>query len=210
MVRWNGLSAGLPATTASSIPTATRSRRPDGGTHEIGLRGAISRGLKAYGELVGNKKASQITGDDVMGTSASMLSVFIREPEFQGQTKDKLATQEASRIVENTVRDAFDHWLADSPQQANKLLEWAIEQAEDRLRKRREKDISRQTATRKLRLPGKLVDCSSNSKVPALKSSSLKATQRRLSEAGARSQDPGGAAAARQDPQRRQCLIAKA
>ncbi|MEM8977577.1 MAG: toprim domain-containing protein, partial [Pseudomonadota bacterium] len=138
---------------------------PDGGTHEIGLRGAISRGLKAYGELVGNKKANQITGDDVMGTSASMLSVFIREPEFQGQTKDKLATQEASRIVETTVRDAFDHWLADSPQQANKLLEWAIEQAEDRLRKRREKDISRQSATRKLRLPGKLVDCSSNSKV---------------------------------------------
>ena len=100
-----------------------------------------------------------------MGTAVAMLSIFIREPEFQGQTKDKLATQEASRIVDATVRDAFDHWLADSPQQANKLLEWAIEQAEDRLRKRRERDISRQTATRKLRLPGKLVDCSSNSKV---------------------------------------------
>ncbi len=138
---------------------------PDGGTHELGLRAALSRGLKAYGELVGNKKASQITGDDVIGTATAMLSVFIREPEFQGQTKDKLATQEAGRIVETTVRDAFDHWLADSPQQANKLLEWAIEQAEDRLRKRRERDISRQTATRKLRLPGKLVDCSSNAKV---------------------------------------------
>ena len=143
----------------NTIPT------PDGGTHELGLRAALSRGLKAYGELTGNKKASQITGDDVMGTAAGMLSVFIREPEFQGQTKDKLATQEASRIVEATVRDAFDHWLAEAPQQANKLLEWAIEQAEDRLRRRREKDISRQTATRRLRLPGKLVDCSSNSKV---------------------------------------------
>lgn len=156
---WVASHDGFVNSYCNTIPT------PDGGTHEIGLRGAISRGLKAYGELVGNKKASQITGDDVMNTSASMLSIFIREPEFQGQTKDKLATQEASRIVETTVRDAFDHWLADSPQQANKLLEWAIEQAEDRLRKRREKDISRQTATRKLRLPGKLVDCSSNSKV---------------------------------------------
>jgi len=93
-----------------------------------------------------------------------MLSVFIREPEFQGQTKDKLASQEASRIVENAVRDAFDHWLADSPQQATRLLEWTIDQAEDRLKRKREKEVGRQSATRKLRLPGKLADCSSNSK----------------------------------------------
>jgi topoisomerase-4 subunit B len=93
-----------------------------------------------------------------------MLSVFIREPEFQGQTKDKLATQEATRIVEGSVRDAFDHWLADSPQQASKLLEWTIDQAEDRLKRKREKEIGRQTATRKLRLPGKLADCTLNSK----------------------------------------------
>jgi topoisomerase-4 subunit B len=89
-----------------------------------------------------------------------MLSVFIREPEFQGQTKDKLATVEAQRIVENAVKDAFDHWLADSPQQATKLLEWAIEQADERLKRKREKEVSRQSATRKLRLPGKLADCS--------------------------------------------------
>ncbi|HFB2048649.1 MAG: DNA topoisomerase IV subunit B [Hyphomicrobiaceae bacterium] len=143
----------------NTIPT------PDGGTHELGLRNALTRGLKAYGMLVGNKKANQITSDDVTGTAAAMLSVFIREPEFQGQTKDKLATQEAVRIVETSVRDAFDHWLADSPQQASKLLEWALEQSEDRLRRRRERDISRQTATRRLRLPGKLVDCTSNSNV---------------------------------------------
>ena len=93
-----------------------------------------------------------------------MMSVFIREPEFQGQTKDRLATQEATRIVESTVRDAFDHWLADSPQQATKLLEWAVDQAEDRLKRKREKEIGRQSATRKLRLPGKLADCSMNSK----------------------------------------------
>jgi len=158
-VGWVASHDGFVNSYCNTIPT------PDGGTHELGLRSGLSRGLKAYGELVGNKKASQITGDDVITTSAAMLSVFIREPEFQGQTKDKLATQEAGRIVENTVRDAFDHWLADSPQQANKLLEWAIEQAEDRLRKRRERDISRQTATRRLRLPGKLVDCASSSKV---------------------------------------------
>jgi topoisomerase-4 subunit B len=99
-----------------------------------------------------------------MGTAAAMLSVFIREPEFQGQTKDKLATQEATRIVEGALRDAFDHWLADSPQQATKLLDWAVDQAEERLKRKREKEIGRQSATRKLRLPGKLADCSSNSK----------------------------------------------
>ena len=133
---------------------------PEGGTHESGLRQALTKGLRAYGELTGNKKAAQITADDVMGTAASMLAVFIREPEFQGQTKDKLATQEASRIVELTVRDAFDHYLADSPMQATRLLEWTIDQAEERLKRRREKEVSRQSATRRLRLPGKLADCS--------------------------------------------------
>jgi topoisomerase-4 subunit B len=108
---------------------------------------------------VGNKRAAQITAEDVVSTACAMLSVFIREPEFQGQTKDKLATQEATRIVENTVRDAFDHWLADSPQQATKLLEWTLEHVEDRLKRKREKEVSRQSATRKLRLPGKLADC---------------------------------------------------
>ena len=100
-----------------------------------------------------------VTADDVMATCAAMLSVFIREPEFQGQTKDKLATLEAARIVEATVRDAFDHWLAASPQQANKLLDWSIERADERVRRRQEKEVARKTATRKLRLPGKLADC---------------------------------------------------
>ena len=151
--------------TASSTPTATPSRPPEGGTHENGLRSALGKGLRDFGERVGNRRAAQVTAEDVQGTAAAMLSVFIREPEFQGQTKDKLATQEATRIVENAVRDAFDHWLADCPQQANRLLDWAIDQAEDRLSARREKEIGRQSATRKLRLPGKLADCSSNSKL---------------------------------------------
>jgi topoisomerase-4 subunit B len=137
----------------NTIPT------PDGGTHETGLRQALSKGLRAYGELTSNRRAGQITADDILGTAAAMLAVFIREPEFQGQTKDRLATQEAARIVESTVRDAFDHWLADSPAQATKLLEWAIDQAEERLKRKREKEIGRQSATRKLRLPGKLADC---------------------------------------------------
>ncbi|MFV0296856.1 MAG: DNA topoisomerase IV subunit B, partial [Hyphomicrobiaceae bacterium] len=141
----------------NTIPT------PEGGTHETGLRNALMRGLRAYGELKSNKKAIQITAEDVMCTAAAMLSVFIREPEFQGQTKEKLSTVEATRIVEAAVRDSFDHWLADSPQQADRLLEWCIEQAEDRLRRRKEKEVSRQSATRKLRLPGKLTDCASSS-----------------------------------------------
>ncbi len=153
-VAWISSDDGFNKSYCNTIPTG------EGGTHEAGFRQALYKGLRAYGELTGNKKAIQIVAEDVMTTAGCMLSVFIREPEFQGQTKDKLATQEATRIVENTVRDAFDHWLADSPQQATKLLEWTIEQAEERLKRRREKEIGRQSATRKLRLPGKLADCS--------------------------------------------------
>jgi topoisomerase-4 subunit B len=142
----------------NTIPTA------EGGTHEAGWRAALSKGLRDFGERIGNRRAAQLTPEDVLAGAAAMLSVFIREPEFQGQTKDKLATQEAARIVESAVRDAFDHWLTDSPQQATKLLDWAIEQAEERLKRRREKELGRQTATRKLRLPGKLADCSMNAK----------------------------------------------
>jgi topoisomerase-4 subunit B len=83
----------------------------------------------------------------------------VREPEFVGQTKDKLSSPEATRIVDTALRDAFDHWLAASPNQASKLLDWAIERAEDRLRRRKEKEVDRASATRKLRLPGKLADC---------------------------------------------------
>jgi topoisomerase-4 subunit B len=153
-VAWISDEDGFCRSYCNTIPTG------DGGTHENGFRAALSKSLREFGERVGNKKAQQITAEDVMGTAAAMLSVFIREPEFQGQTKDKLATVEAHRIVENAVKDAFDHWLADSPLQATKLLEWTIEQADDRLKRRREKEVSRQSATRRLRLPGKLADCS--------------------------------------------------
>jgi topoisomerase IV subunit B len=151
---WISDEDGFSTSYCNTIPTG------EGGTHENGLRQALYKGLRAYGELTGNKKAQQVTSEDVMGTAASMLSVFIREPEFQGQTKDKLATVEATKIVETAVRDAFDHWLADSPQQATKLLEWCVDQSEERLKRRREKEVGRQSATRKLRLPGKLADCS--------------------------------------------------
>jgi len=153
-VAWVGDADGFCRSYCNTIPTA------EGGTHENGFRSALSKSLREFGERVGNRKAAQITAEDVMGTAAAMLSVFIREPEFQGQTKDKLATQEAQRIVESTVKDAFDHWLTDSPQQATRLLEWTVDQAEERLKRRREKEVGRQSATRKLRLPGKLADCS--------------------------------------------------
>ena len=140
----------------NTVPT------PEGGTHEAGFRLALTRGLKAYAELTGNKRGSIITTDDVMISMAGMLSVFVREPEFVGQTKDKLATVEAQRIVENAIRDPFDHFLADSPQEAAKLLDWVLERADDRVRRRKEKEVSRKSAVRKLRLPGKLADCSQN------------------------------------------------
>ncbi|MBX3509774.1 MAG: DNA topoisomerase IV subunit B [Hyphomonadaceae bacterium] len=133
---------------------------PDGGFHEAGLRAALSKGLKAYAELKNNKKAALITQEDVMNTGAALVSVFIREPQFEGQTKGRLVSTEAAKIVEQAVRDPFDHWLAANVADANRLLDWAIQQAEDRLRRRKEKEVSRQSATRKLRLPGKLADCS--------------------------------------------------
>ncbi|MDR4306954.1 DNA topoisomerase IV subunit B [Chelatococcus sambhunathii] len=138
----------------NTIPT------PDGGTHELGLRAALLRGLKGYAELTNNKRAAILTADDVMAGAAAILSAFIREPEFQGQTKERLATPEAARIVEGAVKDAFDHWLAASPQQANRVLDNVIARGEERLRRRQEKEVARKTATRKLRLPGKLADCS--------------------------------------------------
>ncbi len=141
----------------NTIPT------PMGGTHEQGLRNALTKALRSYGERANNKKTSLITADDVMATACGVLSVFIREPEFQGQTKDKLSTPDAQRLVENVVKDHFDHWLAESPGEADRLLNFVVEEAETRLRRRLEKEVSRKSATRKLRLPGKLADCTSDS-----------------------------------------------
>jgi topoisomerase IV subunit B len=151
---WTADADGFLNSYCNTIPT------PDGGTHESGLRTALLRGLKDHAERVGQgKRASAISSEDVMVGAGCMLSVFIREPEFQGQTKDRLATAEAQRIVENAIKDPFDHWLAGNPLQANKLLDFVVDRAEERIRRRQEKDISRKTAARKLRLPGKLADC---------------------------------------------------
>jgi topoisomerase IV subunit B len=156
-VAWTADADGFLSSYCNTIPT------PDGGTHEAGLRSALLKGIKDHAERVGQgKRAATATGDDVMNGAACMVSVFIREPEFQGQTKDRLATAEAGRIVENAIRDPFDHWLAGNHVQANKLLEFVIERAEERIRRRQEKEISRKTAVRKLRLPGKLADCTNN------------------------------------------------
>ena len=138
----------------NTIPT------PQGGTHEQGLRNALTKALRAHGERANNRKTGLITADDVMDSACAVLSVFIREPEFQGQTKDKLSSPDAQRLVETVMRDHFDHWLAESPNDAGRLLDFAIDCAEDRLKKRQEKETKRQSATRKLRLPGKLADCS--------------------------------------------------
>jgi topoisomerase-4 subunit B len=154
-IAWlGGVEDGFSSSYCNTIPTA------EGGTHESGLRIALLRALRDHAERINQtKRMAQVTADDVMTSCAAMLSVFIREPEFQGQTKDKLATLEASRIVESAIRDAFDHWLAASPNQAVRLIDWVVDRAEERLRRRQEKEVSRKTATRKLRLPGKLADC---------------------------------------------------
>ena len=153
-VAWTADADGFLSSYCNTIPTQ------DGGTHELGIRSALLRGLKDHAERVGqSKRAGSVTSEDVMAGAAVMLSVFVREPEFQGQTKDRLATAEAQRIVEQAVKDPFDHWLSANPVQANKLLDFVIERAEERLRRRTEKEISRKAAGKKARLPGKLADC---------------------------------------------------
>jgi len=156
-VAWTADADGFLSSYTNTVPT------PDGGTHEAGFRSALLRGLKDYAERIGQgKKASSVTSEDLMVGAAAMLSVFVREPEFQGQTKDRLATAEAQRIVEQAIKDPFDHWLTGNPVQANKLLEFVVERADERLRRRAEKETSRKTAVKKLRLPGKLADCTNS------------------------------------------------
>ncbi len=152
-VNWVAEGEGLISSYCNTIPT------PQGGTHEAGLRGGLSRALKAYGDLAGNRRAAQITADDVMDGACCMLSLFMRDPQFQGQTKEKLASVEAAKMVESTIKDHFDHWLSGDPTTANQLLESIIARAEERLREKKAKEFNRKTATRKLRLPGKLADC---------------------------------------------------
>ena len=156
-IAWPADGEGFLNSYCNTVPT------PEGGTHEAGLRSGLTRSLKAYGELVGNRKAAQITPEDVCGGAAMMLSLFIREPQFQGQTKEKLASVEAARLVEATIKDHFDHWLPADTTRANDLVDRVVELVEERLRRKQDKELVRKTATRKLRLPGKLADCTRNS-----------------------------------------------
>ncbi|WP_184005663.1 DNA topoisomerase IV subunit B [Stakelama sediminis] len=157
-VAWPLWSDGSYSWYCNTIPT------PDGGTHETGLRAALTKGIRAFGELIGQKKAKDITADDVMTGSELMLSVFIRDPQFQSQTKDRLTSPEAAGLVERAVRDHFDHFLTANMERGKALLGYVTERMEERLRRKQEREVKRKTATsaRKLRLPGKLTDCASD------------------------------------------------
>ncbi|MBU0556664.1 MAG: DNA topoisomerase IV subunit B [Alphaproteobacteria bacterium] len=157
-IAWPLWSDGSTSWYCNTIPT------PDGGTHETGLRGAVTKGIRAFGELVGQKKAKDIQTDDIMSGCELMLSVFIRDPQFQSQTKDRLTSPEAARLVEAAMRDHFDHFLADNMDRGKALLGHVLERMDERLRRKQEKEIKRKTATsgRKVRLPGKLTDCTSD------------------------------------------------
>ncbi|MDJ0969811.1 MAG: DNA topoisomerase IV subunit B [Kiloniellales bacterium] len=152
-ISWPASEDGFVHSYCNTVPTS------QGGSHESGLRSGMLRSLKAYGDLVGNRRASKITAEDVLGGAAALLSIFIKNPQFQGQTKERLASPEAARLVEAVVKDHFDHWLSGHPERARTLLERVVARAEDRLRKRQERELNRKSATRKLRLPGKLADC---------------------------------------------------
>ncbi|MDG2451903.1 MAG: DNA topoisomerase IV subunit B [Paracoccaceae bacterium] len=157
-INWTPSREGFIQSYCNTVPT------PEGGTHEAGFWAAVLKGIRAYGELVSNRKASSITREDLVAGGCALVSCFIREPEFVGQTKDRLATTEAQRMVENAVRDHFDNWLAADTKSAGAILDYLILRAEERLRRRQEKETARKSATKKLRLPGKLVDCSSNTR----------------------------------------------
>ena len=150
---WPEDGEGFVASHCNTVPTG------EGGTHEAGMRAALVRGLKAYGVLVGNKRAGQIAADDVMGGACALLSVFLREPQFQGQTKERLTSPEAGRLVENALGDHFDHWLSADPGAANLLLAHVVERMEERLKRKKDREVARKRAARKTRLPGKLADC---------------------------------------------------
>jgi topoisomerase-4 subunit B len=156
-ISWPADEEGELRSYCNTIPT------PEGGTHEAGLRGGLLRALKAYAELTANRKAASITADDAVGGAVILLSLFIREPQFQGQTKERLSSPEAQRLVEASLKDHFEHWLTAHPERARLLLERVVERAEERLRRRQEKEQSRKSPTRKLRLPGKLADCAAGS-----------------------------------------------
>ena len=152
-IAWPDDDEGFVASHCNTVPTG------QGGSHEAGMRAALVRGLRAYGALVGNKRAIQINADDVTGGACALLSVFLREPQFQGQTKERLSSPEAGRMVESALGDHFDHWLSADPAAANLLLERVVERAEERLRRRKDREVARKRAARKTRLPGKLADC---------------------------------------------------
>lgn len=155
-IAWQAFGDGFGNYYCNTIPT------PQGGSHENGFRTALLKGLKSYGEMTNNKKATAITADDIFGYACVMLSLFIREPQFQGQTKDKLSTSDAYKWVESAVRDHFDHWLTEQPDRANALMRAVLERTDERLRRKEEREVKRKTAVGrgKLRLPGKLTDCS--------------------------------------------------
>jgi topoisomerase IV subunit B len=140
----------------NTVPT------PQGGSHEQALRAALLRALRAYGELTGNKKSAQITADDLLGSVCALLSLFTPHPQFQGQTKDRLVAPDAGRQVELSIKDHFDHWLSGHAEAGRAVLEHVLGRAEERLARKRAKEVVRKTATRKLRLPGKLADCSAD------------------------------------------------
>jgi topoisomerase IV subunit B len=152
-VVWLDQGEGFLHSYCNTVPTA------QGGTHEAGFRAALLKGLRAWGEHRGNKRAAQVTADDVLDPVAAKLSLFLRDPQFQGQTKEKLTSAEAARLVETALRDRFDHFLAGDPASADNLLAFVIERAEERIRRRENKDTARKSPTRRLRLPGKLTDC---------------------------------------------------
>jgi len=157
-INWTPAQDGYLHSYCNTVPT------PEGGTHEAGFWAAILKGIRAYGERVKNRKAVEITRDDLLTGGCALLSIFIREPSFVGQTKDRLSTEEAAKWVENAVRDHFDTWLAADPKSAGAILDFLVLRAEERLRRREEKETQRKTATKKLRLPGKLTDCSSKTR----------------------------------------------
>ena len=139
----------------NTIPT------PLGGVHETGLRTALIKAFRGYAETRNLlPKGIMLTTEDVLGGLFAVLSLFLGSPQFSGQTKEKLSNAGVARQVEGVIKDHLDHWLHGQPEQATQLLEAVVENARQRIsRKKASAPIHRKSATSRLMLPGKLTDC---------------------------------------------------
>ncbi len=135
-------------------------KTPMGGTHESGFKTGVFKAFKEFSKLKYEKKSSQINQEDLFGSSASILSVFLENPEFQGQTKEKLSSIEPGKKIESKIKILFEQWLTSKTKSAEELFLYSFNRSQLRLQNRSNQIIDKNIKRKKTTLPGKLADCS--------------------------------------------------